>query len=108
MAPVTRSAARNAASTTGTPLNAHNAPTKSATTRPTHHFTTGPVRTVDDDPDLVLDINGLKEVIKDDEDLKLIKEALQDVPAANIGNVKTLGRRRRAQGSRRRRRRRSR
>lgn len=33
---------------------------------------------------MVMDLDGLKNVVKDDEDLKLLKQVLEDVPAADI------------------------
>ena len=48
--------------------------------------TGAPRRVVEDDPNLVLDIDGWQELLKDDEDLKFLKMALEDVPAADIGN----------------------
>ena len=48
--------------------------------------TGAPRRVVEDDPNLILDIDGLQEIIKDDEDLKFLKIALEDVPAADIGD----------------------
>ncbi|KAG9605858.1 hypothetical protein KCU77_g376, partial [Aureobasidium melanogenum] len=92
MAPTTRSAARKATGAAGTPSSAPpNAPPTAPTTsrapaRPCAS-TTGPVKTVDDDPDMVMDLNGWKNVVKDEEDLKHLKQALEDVPAANIGDV---------------------
>ncbi|KAG9522263.1 hypothetical protein KCV07_g3188, partial [Aureobasidium melanogenum] len=98
MAPTTRSAARKAtgaagASPSAPPSAPPTAPTTSrapahpfATTRP-FATTTGPVKTVDDDPDMVMDLDGLMNVVKDEEDFKYLKQALEDVPAANIGDV---------------------
>ncbi|KAG9664751.1 hypothetical protein KCU95_g4204, partial [Aureobasidium melanogenum] len=96
MAPTTRSAARKATGTAGSPPA--NAPASAPTTsrvparlsRP-YATATGPVKTVDDDPDMVMDLNGLKNVVKDEEDFKYLKQALEDVPAANIGDVNAWG-----------------
>ena len=46
-----------------------------------------PRRTVDDDPNVVLDLDGWQQVIKDDEDLKFLRQALTYRPAARLGNV---------------------
>ena len=46
-----------------------------------------PKRTVEDRPDLLLDIDGWQELVKDDEDLRYLKTALADQPIAkNMGN----------------------
>ncbi|KAH0367747.1 hypothetical protein KCU65_g4424, partial [Aureobasidium melanogenum] len=105
MAPTTRSAARKAAGTAGSPSNAlPNAPASAparasarvptsvpasapTTSRAPVHLdstTGGPRRTVDDDPNMVMNLDGLKNVVKDDEDMKFLRQALEDVPAANI------------------------
>lgn len=47
-----------------------------------------PRRTVEDDRDLVLDIDGWQEIIKDDEDLALLKKALAEEPSQEVGNAK--------------------
>ena len=47
-----------------------------------------PRRTVEDDRDLVLDIDGWQDIIKDDEDLALAKKVLAEQRAAELGNVK--------------------
>ncbi|KAH0281409.1 hypothetical protein KCU91_g238, partial [Aureobasidium melanogenum] len=100
MAPTTRSAARQATDAAGTPPSAPpNAPPTAPPTAPTtsraparlYATTTGPIRTVDDDPDMVMDLDGLKSVVKDEEDFKYLKQALEDVPAANIGDVNDWG-----------------
>ncbi|KAK5999561.1 hypothetical protein QM012_005414 [Aureobasidium pullulans] len=49
--------------------------------------TTLPLKTVEDDPNLVMDLDGWKAVIKDDEDMSYLKQALKDVPAANLGDA---------------------
>jgi hypothetical protein len=36
---------------------------------------------------MVMDLDGLMNVVKDEEDFKYLKQALEDVPAANIGDV---------------------
>ena len=46
-----------------------------------------PRRTVEDDPNIVLDLDGWQQVIKDDEDLKCLRQALTHRPAARLGNV---------------------
>lgn len=46
-----------------------------------------PRRTVEDDPNIVLDLDGWQQVIKDDEDLKYLRQALTLRPAARLGNV---------------------
>ncbi|KAH0339834.1 hypothetical protein KCU81_g7089, partial [Aureobasidium melanogenum] len=85
MAPTTRSAARKATGIVSSPPNApasalatSHAPVRLDST------TTGPFRTVDDDPNMIMDLDGLKNVVKDEEDLKLLKQVLEDVPAADI------------------------
>ncbi|KAK0263475.1 hypothetical protein B0A54_00833 [Friedmanniomyces endolithicus] len=47
-----------------------------------------PRRTVEDDKDLILDIDGWQDIIKDDEDLAMAKKALAEEPAYDIGNAK--------------------
>ncbi|WPH03753.1 Hypothetical protein R9X50_00663600 [Acrodontium crateriforme] len=47
-----------------------------------------PRRTVEDDRDLVLDIDGWQDIIKDDEDLNFAKRVFADEPTADLGNVK--------------------
>lgn len=46
-----------------------------------------PRRTVEDDPDLVLDIDGWQDIVKDNEDLECLKRALQDETPAELGDV---------------------
>ncbi|KAG9800869.1 hypothetical protein KCU95_g225, partial [Aureobasidium melanogenum] len=85
MAPTTRSAARKATDTASFSANAPaRAPTTSRGSVRLDSTTSGPFRTVDDDPNMVMDLDGLKNVVKDDEDLKLLKQVLEDVPAADI------------------------
>lgn len=43
-----------------------------------------PRRTVEDDPALVLDIDGWQHLIKDDEDLKFLRQALADTEATEL------------------------
>lgn len=50
--------------------------------------TDAPKRTVEDDNDIVLDLDGWQNIVKDDEDLRFLKEALEDVPSADVGNVR--------------------
>ncbi|TKA72426.1 hypothetical protein B0A55_05400 [Friedmanniomyces simplex] len=47
-----------------------------------------PRRTVEDDNELILDIDGWQDIIKDDEDLALAKKALAEEPAYDIGDAK--------------------
>ena len=52
--------------------------------------TTGePKRTVDDDPSIIMDLDGWQSVIKDDEDLRYLREVLEPYPLAKIGNART-------------------
>ncbi|KAL8706437.1 MAG: hypothetical protein Q9201_000492 [Fulgogasparrea decipioides] len=54
------------------------------------HVSTGvPKRTVEEDPNLVLDLDGWQSLLKDDEDLEYLRQALGDRPAAVLGNVFT-------------------
>lgn len=46
-----------------------------------------PRRTVVEDPDLVLDLDGWQHLLKDDEDLKFLRMALTHRPAARIRNI---------------------
>jgi histone-lysine N-methyltransferase SETD1 len=48
--------------------------------------TSHPRRTVDDDPSIVLDIDGWQHLLKDDEDLGMLTKALEPVQAANLGD----------------------
>ncbi|KAK3116271.1 histone methyltransferase set1 [Teratosphaeriaceae sp. CCFEE 6253] len=47
-----------------------------------------PRRTVEDRRDIILDIDGWQDIIKDDEDLALAKKALADEPAYDLGDAK--------------------
>ena len=46
-----------------------------------------PTRTVEDDPDLVLDIDGWQHLVKDDEDFSYLRKALENQAAAKLGDV---------------------
>lgn len=46
-----------------------------------------PRRTVEDDPDMVLDLDGWQCLIKDDEDLRFLRQVLETRPAAPLGNL---------------------
>lgn len=46
-----------------------------------------PRRTVEDDIEIVLDIDGWQHMLKDEEDLKFLREALASEPASNVGDV---------------------
>lgn len=46
-----------------------------------------PRKTVEDDEDIVLDLDGWQNLVKDDEDLRFLREVLHDQPAAKIGRV---------------------
>jgi histone-lysine N-methyltransferase SETD1 len=46
-----------------------------------------PRRTVEDDDNLIMDLDGWQHVIKDDEDLRFLREALQDTPPADLGDI---------------------
>ena len=46
-----------------------------------------PRKTVEDDEDVVLDLDGWQNLVKDDEDLRFLRDVLDDQPAANIGSV---------------------
>jgi histone-lysine N-methyltransferase SETD1 len=46
-----------------------------------------PLKTVLDDDDVFLDIDGWKHIVKDEEDMRYLLQALEDVPAADIGDV---------------------
>ncbi|MCJ1467986.1 histone methyltransferase set1 [Pseudocyphellaria aurata] len=48
-----------------------------------------PRRTVEDDPDIVLDLDGWQCLIKDDEDLRFLRQVLETRPAAPLGNLST-------------------
>ncbi|KAF2842648.1 histone H3-K4 methyltransferase Set1 [Patellaria atrata CBS 101060] len=47
-----------------------------------------PRRTVEDDPDVVLDVDGWQHLLKDDEDLQFIKTVLKNEKTANIRDIK--------------------
>ena len=49
--------------------------------------TGAPRRTVEDNPDLVLDLDGWQETIKDDEDLRFLKALLAGQEPADLGNT---------------------
>lgn len=49
--------------------------------------TEGPMVTVQDDPDAILDIDGLQNLVKDAEDFKFLTQALAAVEPADLGNV---------------------
>jgi len=46
-----------------------------------------PRKTVDDDEDIVLDLDGWQNLVKDDEDLRFLREVLDDQPPAKIGST---------------------
>jgi histone-lysine N-methyltransferase SETD1 len=46
-----------------------------------------PRRTVEDDLSVVLDIDGWQHVLKDNEDLKFLRQALEAEPESNLGDV---------------------
>ena len=48
-----------------------------------------PRRTVEDDKDVVLDLDGWQHIIKDDEDLRFLRAALSTQPLARVPNVFT-------------------
>lgn len=47
----------------------------------------GPIATVEDDEDMVLDLDGWQTLVKDEEDFEFLKLALADVEPAKLGNV---------------------
>ena len=49
--------------------------------------TEGPMVTVQDDPDAILDIDGLQNLVKDAEDFKFLTQALAAVEPADLDNV---------------------
>ncbi|KAL8767445.1 MAG: hypothetical protein Q9209_006031 [Squamulea sp. 1 TL-2023] len=51
--------------------------------------TDAPKRTVEADPNVVLDLDGWQSLVKDDEDLDYLRQALSNTSAANLGNVST-------------------
>ena len=52
--------------------------------RPSPHE---PRRVVEDDPEILLDLDGWQDLVKDDEDFCFLRTALTDTTAAGIGNV---------------------
>lgn len=48
-----------------------------------------PKRTVDEDPDVVLDLDGWQSLIKDQEDLQTLRQVLRIRQAAQVGNIVT-------------------
>ncbi|KAG9206302.1 histone methyltransferase set1 [Epicoccum nigrum] len=48
-----------------------------------------PRKTVEDDLSVVMDLDGWQDLLKDDEDLKFLKIALQDTEPADIGDVQS-------------------
>jgi histone-lysine N-methyltransferase SETD1 len=48
---------------------------------------TEPKPTVEDDPTIILDLDGWQNLIKDSEDMRFLREVLDDQPASNIGNL---------------------
>jgi histone-lysine N-methyltransferase SETD1 len=46
-----------------------------------------PRPTVEDDETIILDLDGWQNLIKDDEDIRFLREALKDHSASNIGNL---------------------
>ncbi len=46
-----------------------------------------PRKTVEDDENIVLDLDGWQNLVKDDEDLRFLREVLSDQPPADIGSV---------------------
>ena len=46
-----------------------------------------PRRTVIDDPELVLDLDGWQHIVKDDEDMRFLRQVLEDRQPAKLGNV---------------------
>lgn len=46
-----------------------------------------PRRTVNDDPDIVLDLDGWQHLVKDDEDLQFLRQSLENRPGASLGNL---------------------
>ncbi|RPA94001.1 histone H3-K4 methyltransferase Set1 [Choiromyces venosus 120613-1] len=51
--------------------------------------TEGPMVTVQDDPDAILDTDGLQNLVKDAEDFKFLNHALAGAEPADLGNVQT-------------------
>ena len=48
-----------------------------------------PRRTVEDDPDVILDLDGWQSLLKDDEDLRFLRNVLDNRIPAQLGNVST-------------------
>lgn len=48
-----------------------------------------PRRTVEDDLDVILDLDGWQHLLKDDEDLRFLQQALANRPIAPLGNIST-------------------
>lgn len=48
-----------------------------------------PRRTVEEDPNIVLDLDGWQYLLKDDEDLRFLQQALSNRPVASLGNIAT-------------------
>ncbi|KAF1987691.1 hypothetical protein K402DRAFT_330307 [Aulographum hederae CBS 113979] len=46
-----------------------------------------PRKTVEDDGDLVLDVEGWQHLVKDEEDLRFLKEVVKATPAAQLGDI---------------------
>ena len=46
-----------------------------------------PRRVVEDDPEIILDLDGWQDLVKDDEDFRFLQTALADTPSTVIGNV---------------------
>lgn len=55
-----------------------------------------PRKTVEDDPSVVMDLDGWQDLLKDDEDLKFLKIALQNTEPAQIGDVHSWARKQKA------------
>ncbi|KAF2133953.1 histone H3-K4 methyltransferase Set1 [Dothidotthia symphoricarpi CBS 119687] len=51
--------------------------------------TTEPRKTVEDDLSVVMDIDGWQHMLKDEEDLRHLKAAMQSIAAANIGDAQS-------------------
>ena len=48
-----------------------------------------PRRTVEEDPNVVLDLDGWQHLLKDEEDLRFLRQILTNRPTARLGNVAT-------------------
>ncbi|KAL2007131.1 hypothetical protein VTN00DRAFT_8569 [Thermoascus crustaceus] len=46
-----------------------------------------PRPTVEDDEDIILDLDGWQSLVKDDEDLRFLRDILADQPKSNVGNL---------------------